>query len=82
MTGVSHDAVSGSDRATKAPKIEFPVMRINALFLANEFPVTTNQFPVPRAGNFRRTISQTAEFADVFETVLEAARPIFEKIPC
>jgi hypothetical protein len=27
MTGVSHDAVSNSERATKAPKIEFPVMR-------------------------------------------------------
>jgi hypothetical protein len=36
----------------------------------------------PRAGNLRLPVTQATEFADVFETVLEAARPIFEKIPC
>ena len=35
-----------------------------------------------RAGNLSLVISQTTEFADVFETVFAATRPIYEQIPC
>jgi hypothetical protein len=35
-----------------------------------------------RAGNLGLVISQNTEFADVFEMVFTAGRPIFEKIRC
>jgi hypothetical protein len=59
--------------------------RINSLIWPNYSLIWSIYFPVPLLGNLSPDLSQTYEFVDVFETVLAAERPIFEKIrsfPC